>query len=211
MSRPALFDLDGTLVDLAAPRDDLEALRAGLRALAEREGVPLDHFGIFPMYRALSVAGRGVAEARELIDSYEVRWARATARALTSDDALGRLLASGAPVALVTSNGRACVRALREAGLLPGAFPVEITRDECGLLKPDPEPVRRAVTALGDVADGDELPFVGDSKADREAVAAYARVWGRPPVRFVPVREGTGAVEPARSIDAVLADLAGTS
>ncbi|GGM47903.1 hypothetical protein GCM10012275_18690 [Longimycelium tulufanense] len=196
----ALFDLDGTLVDLGAPADDLAELRARLRALAEAEGVLLHHFGIFPMYRALCAAGRGAAGARTLIDSYEVRWARSTARPLVRPDLLA------APIRLVTSNGRACVQALRAEGLLPGGDGRDVTRDECADLKPSADPLLRAVFGLpADVS----LPFVGDGRVDRQAVDAYLVSGGRPPLRFVPVAPGTGSPEPVRSADELLAELGG--
>ncbi|WP_073479872.1 HAD family hydrolase [Streptoalloteichus hindustanus] len=198
---PVMFDMDGTLVDLAAPPSELAELRAEVRALAERERVALDHFGIFPMYRALCVAGRGADEARELLDQYEVRWARTSARPLVSPYRLAGFLSSSS-AALVTSNGRACVAALRDGGLLPDGFLVEVTRDDCAHLKPHPEPVRRAVAVLDEAAPSGALTaddlvlFVGDSDADRLAVDAYRRTRDAPLLRFLRVSPADGSPDP---------------
>lgn len=203
MSAPhaVLLDLDGTLVDLAAPGPELDELRAALAGLAARESVPIEHTGIFSMYRALCAAGRGVAEARRLLDRYETSWARSTARPLvTAHDVVGTRYRTG----LVTSNGRACVEVLHERGLLP-RLDVEVTRDDCLQLKPAAEPLAMAVAALGPLPDEAELAYVGDSPADRAAVEAYVGTHAHPVIHFLPAASGTGSSVPPRPAARLLA------
>jgi hypothetical protein len=139
--------------------------------------------GTFAVYRALAAAGRGVAEARGVLDRYETRWAAGTARPLVAAGELARL-AARRPVGLVTSNGRACVAVLRSRGLLPaGPWAATVTRDDCDALKPAAEPLVRAVRQLP--SGGGPVWFVGDSGHDRDAATGYRR--HRDDLRYLPV------------------------
>lgn len=184
-----LLDVDGTLVDLAAPPADLESLRGELITLAQRHGVAVTHQGIFRLYGAM--AGAGAEAARELIDGYELRWAQ---RALPLVEPAVWSGLAGVRTALVTSNGRACIDVLLERGVL-GAPDVVVTRDDCARLKPDPEPLRLALrrAAALEPSPAEPVPFVGDSESDRAAAQAWRRAGGVPEVRFVSTRDVTAA------------------
>lgn len=189
-----LLDVDGTLVDLAAPPADLESLRAELITLAQRHGAAVTHQGIFRLYGAM--AGAGAEAARQLIDGYELRWAE---RAVPLVEPAVWTGLAGVRTALVTSNGRACIDVLLERGVL-GAPDVVVTRDDCARLKPDPEPLRLALRQAAALAllpvkplPAEPVPFVGDSEADRAAAQAWRLAGGVPEVRFVSTRDVTAA------------------
>ena len=177
---PILIDLDGTLVSLNPPRDELENLRKDVTSISRTFGVSLDTTSIFPMYRSvLALLGFDSAPAvsiRERLDQSEVLWSRTTAQTLVARSVLEHA-AEVRPLVLVTSNGTACVHALFGGDLLPNVFTALVTRDDVADLKPAAYPIaealRRAPTGCA-LAD-----FVGDSAADRDSALAYEKGRGR--------------------------------
>lgn len=192
--RALLIDLDGTLVSLSPPRDDLEALRARLVQLASVNRVSVHHRGIFrvyaSLYDALGAHNPVVAQARAIIEEHEIAWARTTAHPLLDAGGRAALDRFSGPWALVTNNGMACVVALVERGLVPGTFTSAVTRDAGLRLKPSPEPLARAFETIAGVGD---VWFLGDSDADEEAAAAFSQPTGAS-LRFVRVRDGKTSV-----------------
>jgi phosphoglycolate phosphatase-like HAD superfamily hydrolase len=184
-----LLDLDGTLVSFNPPRHDLETLRNRLLQLADVNHVPYGHRGIFRVYASLygTLGARHpvVAQARAVIDEYEIAWATTTALPLL--DGAGRAALDRFPGSwsLVTNNGMASVYALVSRGLLPDTFSCAVTRDADLPLKPSPALLARAlemVTSTG------EAWFIGDSDADEAAAANFVTSSG-PLLRFVRVAD----------------------
>ena len=180
--RPAalLIDLDGTVVSLNPARDSLEKLRSELVSLAGEHGVALGHHGIFKIYDTLLASGAPAAsaQAREIIDRYEVVWSVQTATPLLSSEVAARLEQTAIPTALVTNNGRACVSALIGCGKLNLPHQVAVTRDDLCRPKPAPDAIGVALTGLSVKAG--PVYFLGDSVADSAAVEAY----GDPSIRL---------------------------
>lgn len=123
-------------------------------------------------------------------------------------DAIGRLRALGCRLGLVTSKNRqGSLRGLGVAGIAD-AFELIVSADDVANPKPHPEPVLRALEALG-AAPGESV-YVGDSVHDLESgraagVATAAVVWGAAP------RDALAAAEPDHWIEtaAGFVDLAG--
>lgn len=194
-----LLDLDGTLVSLNPPRDDLETLRSRMIQVATTSRVPVAHRGVFAVYArlydALGADHPVVELARAIIDEHEVAWADTTAVALL--DGTGRAALEQFPGqwGLVTNNGMAAVAALVKRDLLPGAYACAITRTAGLPLKPSPAPLAHASELT---ANSGEMWFIGDGEADQAAAAAFVRSTGAP-LRFVRVAN--------REINAVLRGL----
>jgi phosphoglycolate phosphatase-like HAD superfamily hydrolase len=171
--RSILFDLDGTLVALEPPADELERLRASLLDTAEAAGVVPSSSSIFSVYQELvdrcGVNASQVQRARELLDGAEEHWAE-NAKALHAGWELRRMRENGCSLGLVTSNGRRCVDALHAKGTLPREFTVTVTRDDVRLLKPAAEPLVRAIEGLSGAETVTPCVFVGDSVSDQSAV-----------------------------------------
>lgn len=181
-----LFDLDGTLADTTALI--LECFHhATQHHLGERQS---EEAWLASMGRPLRVQmrsyGRDEAEVRALVDTYveyqrviHDGWVKAFPDA---ESVLTTLEARGAQVALVTSKRREmALRTLACCGL-DGRFPVMVCGDEVEEPKPHPEPVLRALTALG-VEAGPSTVFVGDSPFDLRAgraagVRTAGALWG---------------------------------
>lgn len=84
---------------------------------------------------------------------------------------LDELQIIGIPMAIVTNNRSSTVRQIVRHLGLESFFPVIVGEQDVERPKPDPEPVRLALRALGLDAGADIL-FVGDSRTDAMAAAA---------------------------------------
>lgn len=196
-----LFDLDETLVGLRPGAPGLEALRSELLGVYQAHDLVPAHRSIFRMYAELSDFGhRDVAH--QTIDRHEVRWAEESAVSLIDADTVATLTALRGSTALVTNNGRGCIDVLIRRGLLPDVFDVVVARDDVQRLKPDAEPVLRAISAVAGSA-GRTTVFFGDSVSDREAVKA-ARSATTAPLAFVHVDASLGVVVSTALLDRAL-------
>ena len=180
-----LFDLDGTLIDsigllLASVRHAFEGFNG--RSPTEQEWVA----GIgTPLAKQL----RDFCESEEQVEQLTFRYRtfqRAEHDRLTSAypgalEVLGSLAASGHPMGIVTSKSNEMMdRALQLTGIAP-YMGTRIGCDSCTIHKPDPFPVRMALSELG--YDASEAVFVGDSPHDINSgngagVVSIAALWG---------------------------------
>ena len=152
---PVVYDLDGTLVrlpvDWGAARDDLAA---DLREYdLDPEG--RDLWGLLDL-----VESTGHRDRFETVVGEHERDAAHEAPALALCE---ELRAHDGPVGVCSLNSEAACRiALDRHGL---DADVVVGRDSVESYKPDPEPLRAALSALG--ADPTQAVFVGDSERDR--------------------------------------------
>ncbi len=139
-----LFDLDGTLLNLGWDAPEIAGRRARIREIVRELGIN-PSFGM--MVPALAEIGRHkpwVAQALEDLELAAAERARECGGALRLIAAL-----SGLPLALVTSNGRACIaRAMAVVGLPQDAFGAIVCRDDVTRFKPEPDSLLKAVAAL---------------------------------------------------------------
>jgi len=170
--RAVLFDLDGTLADtveliLRCYRHTMEVHlgeRRPDREWLETIGTPLDV--------QLRAFADSEDEARAMLETY-VSYQREVHDEMVrpfsgSREVVRTLVDRGVPLAVVTSKRREmALRTLERCGLLE-AFPVVVAADDVNEPKPHPEPVLRAVDALG-VKPGRDVVFIGDSPWDVRA------------------------------------------
>jgi pyrophosphatase PpaX len=183
-----LFDLDGTLID--SGQDLVASVQHALRALDGRDppdaadilalvGSPLEKFPPALGYPS------DPASLSLFADTYRTYYAEHfndhTGMYPGIEQMLSELKGAGARLALVTTKHQAQADfTARECGLLAWLDHVHGWRED-RKHKPDPEPVRLALAALGGAA-GQAL-MVGDSELDIEAgrsagVATCAVSWG---------------------------------
>ncbi|MDX1495480.1 MAG: HAD-IA family hydrolase [Longimicrobiales bacterium] len=181
-----LFDLDGTLADTVEL-----ILRSFRHTMRTHLGtVPPDSAFLAGIGKPLPVQLAGFAEDEgqrmEMLATY-VEYQRSIHDGMVRPfpgalEVVTELRSRGSPTAIVTSKGRSIAgRTLRVCGLHE-AFDFVVCADEVERGKPDPEPVVRALGALG-VDDAGSVVFVGDSphdlKAGRAAGVRTAAVeWG---------------------------------
>ena len=181
-----LFDLDGTLADtteliLTCYRHTMELHRGGR--------LP-DDLWLSTMGKPLRVQMQAFASSPEehagMVETYVRHQEEIHDRMVQPFpgvlELLGDLEQAGVPLAVVTSKGRRmATRTLGCCGLLD-FFPHIVVGDEVTHGKPHPEPVHRALEALG-LEPGPDVLFVGDSSWDvlsgnAAGVCTAAALWG---------------------------------
>ncbi|OLZ42658.1 phosphoglycolate phosphatase [Natrinema saccharevitans] len=169
-----VYDLDGTLVDLAV---DWDAVAVDVREVYDAANVEPPGEGLWAMLEGAAEAG--LHEAVEAaIASHEHEGARASERLAHADELLERSL----PAGVCSLNcERACRLALEEHAL-SAAVDAVVGRDTVGTWKPEPEPLLATARRLE--VEPEQALFVGDSERDyRTAERAgmdFEYVGGRP-------------------------------
>jgi phosphoglycolate phosphatase-like HAD superfamily hydrolase len=210
--RAALFDLDGTLVDLPVPIEEVRADIAerfaalGWRGDAStmRPLLPTIETAAASVAASLEQARALVAEARAVIDRAEVAAAPAATLLDGAAALLERFAAASIPVAVVTNN---CAEAARIA-LRGFHLAAVIGRGDVSRVKPHPEGLLAAIDQLGVTS----AAWIGDRPTD--VAAGRAAVARRPELELAIVgfardpaeRAGLEAAGAARVI-ASLAEL----
>ncbi|SFC48047.1 phosphoglycolate phosphatase [Halobiforma haloterrestris] len=153
-----VYDLDGTLVDLAV---DWGRVTADVRAVYEDAGLERPGGDLWELLGAADDAGlRSAVEST--IAAHEREGARSAPRLPRADEL--RNLEESVPVGVCSLNcERACRIALEEHGLLESVDAV-VGRDSVATRKPHPEPLLETVRGIGASPDG--TVFVGDSERD---------------------------------------------
>lgn len=163
------FDLDHTLVRSAL---DLAAMRADIRALAVREGIPLPPVSLGWTVAQTIAAIAAVAPGREpacwaIVLDHETAALDSATCEPGAREVLEALAAAGVPLAVWTNNARSATElALARCGLR-AFFATLVTRDEAPL-KPDPAGLALLRAAHPERA----IWVVGDSWIDGAAAQA---------------------------------------
>lgn len=174
-----LFDLDGTLVDTAR---DLAASMNHALALAGHPPVAPGRVRHLVGHGARAMLVQGLAEAgvtdpgAAAIDAHVAAFLDHYSRHLADHsrpfpgavEAIDRLAADGAAIAICTNKREGLARALIGALGLASRFAVIVGGDTAGAAKPDPRPARLCLQRTG-AARG---VFIGDSDTDIRAAAA---------------------------------------
>jgi len=185
MTLPAiLFDLDGTLID------SIELILSSARhAFAEWPVRPTDEEWVrgigTPLVQQLRAYAASDEEVALLLERYR-RYQHEHHDRLTRcyddvPDVIAALAERGHPLAVVTSKASPIARQSLEFVGLDDFFPIVVGYDDTARHKPDPEPVRVALSRLG--VSPDQAVFVGDSPHDVLAgnaadVMTIAALWG---------------------------------
>ena len=154
---PVVYDLDGTLVSLPV---DWEAARADLAADLRSIGLDPGDDDLWELLELATATGN-----RDRFEAVVGEHERAAARAAPALSLADELRGREGPVGVCSLNSEAACRiALSRHGLDADAV---VGRDSVGgRYKPDPEPLRATLAAMG--VDGGTAEFVGDSERDRE-------------------------------------------
>lgn len=190
-----LFDMDGTLIILRhrpkyrgtiTHHTPFMTIKAKMKEIAVSHGVPPDE--IMDMNRMahiwnrtrgyLEEDGRSPNEVQAIIDEINVPFmvqerSEHDISELLPDTISGlqALKSERYEMGLVTTASRESYNRLStsdEFGRFGEFFPLSITRDDCGYIKPDPEPINRMKSISG----REDIVYVGDS--DHDALAANA-------------------------------------
>jgi phosphoglycolate phosphatase-like HAD superfamily hydrolase len=191
-----VFDLDHTLVRSSL---DLLAVRAEVRALAARHGVPLPDARTGPtiaqLIGVMAEVDPALADsAWELVQEHETRALDSVESEPGAGTAATALLAAGFVLAVWTNNARQVAEVALARSGLAGFFPWLVTRDEAAL-KPDPAGLGVLRRAHPDA----RVWVVGDSWIDGAAALAGGAT-------FIAYRADPGELARRRVTPALLVD-----
>lgn len=181
-----LFDLDGTLADTVEL-----ILRCYRHTMVTHLGeAPPDEAWLAtigtPLRDQLRDFARSDEEAEAMLETYSAFQVTVHDEMVSAfpgaREVVDALAGAGVPVGIVTSKRRAMAVRTLEACRLDGPMQVVVTADDVARGKPHPEPVHRALGALG-VPPGPGVLFLGDSpwdiRAGKEAgTRTAAALWG---------------------------------
>lgn len=203
----ALFDLDGTLIDLAVAIDEVRGELAEMMA-------PMGYRGGFsPILQCIEQAARAVVDRECEVRAWVLRCRAVLDRAECAapmsprpgaGDVLRAIAERGSRLGLFTDNGGPCAaRALAALGVRPD---VVVTRDDVARSKPDPEGLCLAAERL--LPRGGELWVVGDSERDMQAAARARQPLGARPggaiaIHAIGVTGGRSSADVLRAAGAV--------
>jgi len=190
-----LFDMDGTLIILKhrpkyrgtiTHHTPYMSIKVRMKETAVNHGVPPEEIKdmnrmahIWNRVRSyLEEDGRSEEEIQEIIDEINIpfmvqeRSEHELSVLLPGTlSGLYALKSMGYEMGLVTTASRKSYDRLSTSddfGKFGEFFPLSITRDDCGYIKPDPEPINRMMT----LCRRDDVIYIGDS--DHDALAAKA-------------------------------------
>ncbi|MEV7322482.1 HAD family hydrolase [Streptomyces sp. NPDC093970] len=209
-SRYVLFDFDGPVCRLFPEERPSAPLAEQLRRTAEKfevadllTGTARETTDPHVVLRAVHGAGHRegviavVAAMEEELTAGEMAAAALAVPTEHSVEFVEQLHARGRRLAIVTNNSaKAAWTYLSRHGLLPLFGSVEGRTADPGLMKPDPDVLRRALRALGSVGSGDAV-MIGDSESDVLA----ARSAG---VGFIGYGRNDAKVQRLRKVDALI-------
>ncbi len=203
-----LFDWDGTLVD------SLGSFHRANASVMAAFGLPFDEV----LYRQHYVPDWRLMYSRlgvpaDRLDEANERWHASFALepGVVAFDgvaaALDRLRETGATLGIVTAGHRAIVVPQLEATGLGGRLPIRVFGDDLDVHKPDPAPLRRALSEIGLDDRPEVVGYVGDAPTDMQmARAVGVRAIGIASVLGDPAElRAAGAHEVAESVAAWVA------
>ncbi len=155
-----LYDLDGTLVELAV---DWDRVREAVAAECRDRGQDPAGLTLWELLERAERAGDG-ATVLSTIEPYERRGARNSAVLPTAAE-----LPRSVPVGVCSLNCEAACRIALETHGLAGHVDAVVGRDTVPERKPAPEPLIAVLDRLGVAPD--RAVFVGDSDTDAQAAA----------------------------------------
>ncbi|WP_262177698.1 HAD family hydrolase [Haloarcula laminariae] len=165
-----VYDLDGTLVDLAV---DWEIVTSDVAAVLRDNGISPDGADLWGLLELAETTGH-----REAVEATIAEYERAGARRSTRL-ALADGLPHDVPVGVCSLNAESACRVALDVHDIADAIASVVGRDTLGSEKPDPEGLLTVADALGTPAES--TVFVGDSERDREAArrAGMAFAWAQ--------------------------------
>ena len=163
-----VYDLDGTLVDLAVDWDAVDREAAGLFERHGHDPVDAKLWGLLDRADDLGLR----EELESLVSEYECEGAR-DSDPLPCADALPLAV----PTGVCSLNCEEACRVALEGHDLSDHVEAVVGRDSASTYKPDPEPLFAALSALG--VPPERAVFVGDAERDERTAerAGVAFVW----------------------------------
>ena len=168
MNEVAIFDLDGTLVDLGIDTDDFERCRSSWASYLTSRGVPTTLKPLLPELQRISQTSLGSRLRVDILKSFDQLELACRYGSLGRIDAiLDTLKLKFRKLALVTHNSLALWVRLTQENTWTRLIDMVITRDDMNFFKPDPRACEAMFKGLSPPFGYGECWVVGNSEADR--------------------------------------------
>lgn len=168
MRAMAIFDLDGTLIDLRIDRDDFEKCRSFWASYLTSHGVPTTLKPIWPELQRITHTPIGSAIRADILKSLDELELEGRYGCLGKIDVvLSTAKVMFRKLVLVTHNGKAFWERLAHENTWPHLFDVVITRDDMAHFKPDPRACEPVLRDLATSSSSSECWVVGNADVDR--------------------------------------------
>lgn len=164
----ALFDLDGTLVDLRIDADEFEARRAFWASYLTSRGVPTTLRPLLPEVHRIAHTPLGSTVKGEILRSFDALELACQYACLGQlEMILHTFRAQFRTLVLVTHNSTAFWQRLAREHSWPQLFDIAITRDAMTFFKPDPRACAWVFQELTPSSRASECWVIGNTAADR--------------------------------------------
>jgi FMN phosphatase YigB (HAD superfamily) len=168
MDEVAIFDLDGTLIDLRIDTDDFERCRSSWASYLTFHGVPTTLKPLLPELQRISQTSLGSSIRTDILKSFdEIELACRYCSLCRVEAVLGTFKLKFRKLALVTHNSLALWVRLTQENTWPRLIDTVITRDDTNFFKPDPRVCEAVFKGLTPHFGYGECWVVGNSEADR--------------------------------------------
>jgi FMN phosphatase YigB (HAD superfamily) len=168
MNEVAIFDLDGTLIDLKIDTDDFERCRSSWASYLTFRGVPTTLKPLLPELQRISQTSLGSSIRTDILKSFdEIELVCRYGSLCRIDAVLGTFKLKFRKLALVTHNSLALWLRLTRENTWARLIDMVITRDDMNFFKPDPRACEAVFKGLSPDFGYGECWVVGNSEADR--------------------------------------------
>jgi FMN phosphatase YigB (HAD superfamily) len=168
MNELAIFDLDGTLIDLKIDADDFERHRSFWASYLTSCGIPTTLKPLLPELNRISQTALGASIKGDILKTFDdVELACGYCSLGRIDAVLGALKSQFRKLVLVTHNGSALWMRLTHEKTWTRLLDRVITRDDMNFFKPDPRVCESVFQDLAPNLAYGECWVIGDSDADR--------------------------------------------
>lgn len=184
----ALFDLDGTLVDLKIDRDEFEKLRSSWAAYLSSRGAATTLKPLLPELQRIAQTAIGRRTKADILNSFDELELSCQYSCLGRiDRVIDNCKSHFRKLMLVTHNSRAFWSRLAREHHWPHLFDSVITRDEMKFFKPDLRACESAFRELTVGVHQGECWVIGNSEADRGLGMNLRRAYAELTVRTIMV------------------------
>jgi FMN phosphatase YigB (HAD superfamily) len=168
MKETAIFDLDGTLIDLKIDRDEFERCRSFWASYLTSHGVATTLKPLLPELQRVSQTSLGISIRTGILKNIdEIELACRYCSLCRIEAVLSAFKLQFRKLLLITHNGFALWERLTQENTWPRLIDMVITRDDMSFFKPDPRVCEAAFKgSIPNFGDG-ECWVVGNSEADR--------------------------------------------
>jgi FMN phosphatase YigB (HAD superfamily) len=168
MNEVAIFDLDGTLIDLRIDTDDFERCRSSWASYLTFRGVPTTLKPLLPELQRISQTSLGSSLRVDILKSFdEIELVCRYCSLCRIEAVLATFKLKFRKVALVTHNSLALWVRLTQENTWTRLIDMVITRDDMNFFKPDPRVCEAVFKSLTPHFGYGECWVVGNSEADR--------------------------------------------